>query len=53
MIDLGTWASEQYTVPGGKADDHQHPDDGEHTDRRESADDPEPANESGARKLLH
>jgi endogenous inhibitor of DNA gyrase (YacG/DUF329 family) len=28
MIDLGTWAGEQYRVAGGKAnDDNEHPDD--------------------------
>ena len=27
MIDLGTWAGEQYSVPGGSIDDHEHPED--------------------------
>jgi endogenous inhibitor of DNA gyrase (YacG/DUF329 family) len=27
MVDLGTWASEGYTVPGGAVDDHEHIDD--------------------------
>ncbi len=27
MIDLGTWASEEYRVPGGKSEDREHPDD--------------------------
>ncbi|MGO9450462.1 MAG: DNA gyrase inhibitor YacG [Candidatus Binataceae bacterium] len=27
MVDLGTWASEEYRVAGGKADDKEHPDD--------------------------
>jgi endogenous inhibitor of DNA gyrase (YacG/DUF329 family) len=27
MIDLGTWASEEYRVVGEKADDREHPDD--------------------------
>jgi uncharacterized protein len=27
MIDLGTWASEQFRVAGGKTDDREHPDD--------------------------
>ena len=27
MIDLGTWANGDYRVPGGKADDKEHPDD--------------------------
>jgi endogenous inhibitor of DNA gyrase (YacG/DUF329 family) len=27
MIDLGTWASEEYRVAGGKAEDREHPDD--------------------------
>lgn len=28
MVDLGTWASEEYRVAGGKAeDDSEHPDD--------------------------
>jgi endogenous inhibitor of DNA gyrase (YacG/DUF329 family) len=35
MIDLGTWAGEQYTVPGGSVDDHEHPEDSENADRGE------------------
>jgi|HubBroStandDraft_1064217.scaffolds.fasta_scaffold31300_4 uncharacterized protein len=27
LIDLGTWASEEYRIPGGKAPDDEHPDD--------------------------
>lgn len=27
MTDLGTWASEEYRVPGKGADDSEHPDD--------------------------
>jgi uncharacterized protein len=27
LIDLGTWANEQYRVPGGKVEDREHPDD--------------------------
>ncbi len=27
MIDLGTWANEEYRVPGGKVEDRAHPDD--------------------------
>jgi endogenous inhibitor of DNA gyrase (YacG/DUF329 family) len=27
MIDLGTWAGEQYRVPGAKVEDREHPDD--------------------------
>ena len=26
-VDLGTWAGEEYRVPGAKADDREHPDD--------------------------
>lgn len=26
-IDLGMWASENYRVPGGPVEDHEHPDD--------------------------
>ncbi len=26
-IDLGQWAAEVYRVPGGKVEDHEHPDD--------------------------
>lgn len=27
MVDLGTWASEEYRVPGKQADESEHPDD--------------------------
>lgn len=27
MTDLGTWASEEYRVAGGKVEDLEHPDD--------------------------
>lgn len=27
MIDLGTWASEDYRVPGKEVEDTEHPDD--------------------------
>ncbi|HKV53508.1 MAG TPA: DNA gyrase inhibitor YacG [Candidatus Binataceae bacterium] len=27
MVDLGTWAGEEYRVPGGKIEDREHPDD--------------------------
>ncbi len=27
MIDLGTWAGEEYRVSGAKSDDREHPDD--------------------------
>ena len=27
MVDLGMWASEGYTVPGGAVEDHEHADD--------------------------
>jgi uncharacterized protein len=27
MIDLGTWAGEDYRVTGGKTDDREHPED--------------------------
>ncbi|MFI5352023.1 MAG: DNA gyrase inhibitor YacG [Candidatus Binatales bacterium] len=26
-IDLGQWAGESYRVPGGKVEDHEHPED--------------------------
>jgi endogenous inhibitor of DNA gyrase (YacG/DUF329 family) len=29
MVDLGRWAGESYNVPGGRIDDHEHPDDHE------------------------
>ena len=27
MVDLGTWAGEEYRIAGGKVDDLEHPDD--------------------------
>lgn len=27
MVDLGTWASEGYSVPGAAVEDREHPDD--------------------------
>jgi endogenous inhibitor of DNA gyrase (YacG/DUF329 family) len=36
MIDLGTWAGEQYSVPGGPIDDHEHPEDHAHASERSS-----------------
>ena len=27
MVDLGTWVDQRYKVPGGAADDHEHPED--------------------------
>ncbi|MGD0290414.1 MAG: DNA gyrase inhibitor YacG [Candidatus Binataceae bacterium] len=27
MVDLGTWAGEDYRVPGGAVEDREHPDD--------------------------
>ena len=27
MVDLGTWAGENYRVPGAKVEDREHPDD--------------------------
>jgi endogenous inhibitor of DNA gyrase (YacG/DUF329 family) len=34
MVDLGTWASEEYSVAGGPIDDHEHPDDREQASER-------------------
>jgi len=47
MIDLGTWAGEQYSVAGGPIDDHEHPQD------REQSLPGETINGSERRKLLH
>ncbi|HTT75433.1 MAG TPA: DNA gyrase inhibitor YacG [Candidatus Binataceae bacterium] len=47
MTDLGTWASEQYAVPGGPVDDHEHPEDREHSQAHQSIDGGE------RKKLLH
>lgn len=39
MVDLGTWASEEYRVAGGKAeDDSEHPDDRMKDDRVQADD---------------
>jgi uncharacterized protein len=35
MVDLGTWASEAYSVEGGNIDDHEHPDDHERKKRQD------------------
>jgi hypothetical protein len=51
MIDLGTWAGEQYSVPGGPVDDHEHP-----QDHAPSQDPPryrETNNGGERKKLLH
>ncbi|MGA2411500.1 MAG: DNA gyrase inhibitor YacG [Candidatus Binataceae bacterium] len=53
MIDLGTWASEEYTVPGGNVDDHEHPDDGGPSASGEPAESREARGVIGGKKLLH
>jgi endogenous inhibitor of DNA gyrase (YacG/DUF329 family) len=51
MIDLGTWAGEQYSVPGGPSDDHEHPED--HARPQERPSDRESVSGSERKKLLH
>ena len=51
MIDLGTWAGEQYSVPGGSIDDHEHPED--HARPQERPSDREAVSGGERKKLLH
>jgi endogenous inhibitor of DNA gyrase (YacG/DUF329 family) len=51
MIDLGTWAGEQYSVPGGPIDDHEHPQDRALPQERQSH--RESISGGSQKKLLH
>lgn len=51
MIDLGTWAREQYSVPGGPIDDHEHPED--RARPQENPNERESISGGERKKLLH